>query len=104
MHFLESLTFISKIQDVIVKEFGATLRMLFREFGKPTGKFVTSFRHRLPPGGNLIQIVFFANAQSDGPINAQQLLLQVTSFGIKRRTEIGRDFAQPSICFVESRP
>src|SRR2546422_9564379 len=74
VHFLEPLTFISKIQDAIVKEFGATLRMLFREFGKPTGKLVTSFRHRLPPSGNLIQIVFFANAQSDGPINAQYLL------------------------------
>jgi len=36
VHFLESVTSISKIQDAIVKEFRATLGMLFREFSKPS--------------------------------------------------------------------
>src|SRR5713101_4581312 len=71
MHFLESVTSISKIQDAIVKEFGATLGMLFREFSKPPGKIVASLCHRLPPSGNPFQVVFLANAQSDRSIHAQ---------------------------------
>ena len=71
MHFLEPLTFISKIQNAIVKEFSAALRMLLRQPGETTGKFVARFRHRPPPGGNFFQIVFFPNTERDRSINAQ---------------------------------
>jgi hypothetical protein len=88
VHFLESLTFISKIQDAIVEEFGAALRMLFGEVGETTGKFVAGFRHGLPPTGDFVQIVFFADAQCDRPVNPEKLLLQIAGFGIKWRAQI----------------
>ena len=103
MHFLESLTFVSKIQDAIIKEFRATLRMLLTKSGEARGKVVAGFRHRSPPGGNFLQIVFLANAQRDRSINAEQLLLQIAGFGIKRRTKIGRYLAQPAVCLLERR-
>jgi hypothetical protein len=71
VHFLESLAFVPKVQDAIVKKFRATLRMFLAELTKARRKFVAGFRHRAPPVGNLLQIVFFANTQRDRSINSE---------------------------------
>ena len=102
MHFLESLTFVPKIQDAIIKEFRAARRMFPGEFRETPGKFVARFRHGSPPCGNFFQIVFFANAQGNRPIHTEKLLLEVAGFGIKRPTQISGNFAQSSIRFFQS--
>ena len=65
VHLLESLTFVSEIQDAVVEEFRATLRMFLGEFTETGPKFVAHLRHRPPPSGNFFEIVFLANAQGN---------------------------------------
>src|SRR5947208_12769893 len=62
VHLLESLTFVSEIQDAIVEEFRTALRVFLGEFAKPRSEFVAHFRHRLPPGSDFFQIVLFSDA------------------------------------------
>ena len=62
MHFLESLTFVPKIQDAIVKEFRTTLGMFLGEFRETPCRFVAGFGHCFPPRRNLFQILFLSDA------------------------------------------
>ena len=102
MHLLESLTFVSEIQDAVVEEFRTTLRMFLGEFAETSGKLVAHVRHRPPPRGNFFEIVLLANAQGDRPINAEKMLLQIAGFSSEGRAEISGYFAQPSFRFLES--
>jgi len=102
VHLLESLTFVSEIQDAVVEEFRATLRMFLGEFAETRGKFVAHFRHHPPPRGNFFEIVFLANAQGDRPINAKKVLLKIAGFSREGCAEISGYLAQPSFRFLES--
>lgn len=102
VHLLESLTFVSEIQDAVVEEFRTTLRMFLGEFTETRAKFVAHFRHRPPPSCDFFQIVFLANAEGDRSINAEKMLLQIAGFRGEGRAEIGWYFAQPSFRFLES--
>src|SRR5947207_12386831 len=70
VHFPESLAFVSKIQDTVVKKFRSALRMFLAEFRKPTAEFVTDLCHCFPPTSDSVEVVFLANAASHGPIHA----------------------------------
>ena len=103
VHFLESLAFVTKIQNAVVKKLRTTLRMFFAKFRKTRSEVVAGFRHCCPPSGNLFQVVFFTNTQGNRSVDPKQLLLQIAGFSIKRRTKISRYFAYSSVRFGERR-
>ena len=56
VHFPESLAFVSKIQDTVVKKFRSALRMLLAEFRESAAEFVTDLCHRFPPTSDSVEV------------------------------------------------
>jgi len=76
--------------------------MFLGKFAKTPGKFVARFRHRAPPSGDFLQVVFLADAQGDRSINAEQLSLQIAGFSVEWGAKIRGYFTDPSVRLMES--
>jgi hypothetical protein len=101
VHFLESLAFISKIQDTVVEKFRAALWMFLAKFREPACKFVTNFRHCFPPGGDPIKIIFLAHTARDRSIHIEELQLEIARFSVERGAQISGNLTQPAVGFVQ---
>src|SRR5438874_1988016 len=71
VHLLESLTFVTEVQDTIIKNVGTALRMFFRQPGQSATKLIADIGHRLPPSRDFVEILFFAHTERHSAINTE---------------------------------
>ena len=77
--------------------------MGFAQGAQTLGELVADQNHRLPPRGDLINIVFFFHAKDDRSINCKQLLFEIAGFSIERSAKVLRNCIQALFSVRESR-
>jgi hypothetical protein len=66
MHLLEPFAFVPEIEDPVIVDFGAAVRMTLLQAGEASEELIAHFHHEAPEGGDAIQIGFLPHTRFSG--------------------------------------